>query len=193
MRFVLRTWMWVAVFFAPASYAVTPVFDINVFYFSDTFTYNDAPSVYKRTFYDIMVGFGLTKKKSLVLGWNYDSMTFSDNPGTEVSLKITDMGPKILYYIDKERTWVIGFTYNLITKGTYNAGGAAAETELRGRAMKAEFGYLPMMWENVYIGAKLNYYKATFNEEITNETTLDQVSNSRTAIYPSFSMTIRWD
>lgn len=176
---------------APAARAVMPVFDINVFYFTDTFTYSEADSVYKRTFYDIMVGFPLTKKRRVVLGWNYSSMTFSDNPGTETSLKISDMGPKLMWYLDKDRTWVIGFTYNLITKGDYSSG--ATTTELRGKSMRAEFGYLPMMFENVFIGAKLNYYKATLDEEIVNETALNQVSNSRTAIYPSFSMTIRWD
>ncbi len=175
----------------PVAFAVTPVFDINVFYFTDTFTYSSADSAYKRTFYDFMAGFGLTKKRSFVLGWNYDSMTFSDNPGAETSLKITDMGPKFVYYFDKDRTWVVAFTYNLITKGTYSSG--ATTSELRGSSMKAEAGYLPMMWENVFMGAKLNYYKATFNEEITNTTTLTPVSNSRTVIYPSFSMTIRWD
>lgn len=139
-----------------------------------------------------MAGFGITKKKSLVLGWDYSSMTFSDNPGTEESLKVTDMGPKLLWYIDKDRTWVVGFTYFLITKGSYTAAGAS-ETELRGSSMKGEFGYLPQMWENVFIGAKLNYYKGSFKEEITNNTSLAQVTDSRTVIYPSFSMTFRWE
>ena len=48
----------------PCAHAVTPVFDINLFYFSDSFTYSSANSAYKRTFYDVMVGFGLTKKRS---------------------------------------------------------------------------------------------------------------------------------
>ncbi len=187
----LRIIVMAVAFASPRVFAVTPVFDINVFYFTDTFTYSSANSTYQRTFYDFMAGFGLTKKKSFVLGWNYDSMTISDNPGADVSLKITDMGPKFMYYFDKDRTWVIGFTYNLITKGAYSSG--STTSELRGTSMKGEVGYLPMMWENVFMGAKLNYYKATFNEEITNTTTLTPVTNSRTVIYPSFSMTIRWD
>lgn len=182
----------IALFAAPGAFALTPVFDLNVFYFSDTFTYSSANSTYKRTFYDFMAGFGITKKKSLVLGWNYDSMSFSDNPGTETALKVTDMGPKIMYYIDKERTWVVAFTYNLITTGTYTPAGGTS-TELRGSSMRAEFGYTPMMWENVLIGAKIVYYKGSFKEEISNNTSLAQVTDSRTVIYPAFSMTFRWD
>ncbi|MGE4131364.1 MAG: hypothetical protein AB7F86_06980 [Bdellovibrionales bacterium] len=181
----------VSLFISPRAEAVTPIFDINAFYLSDTFTYSSASSVYNRTFYDLMAGFGMTKKGSFVLGWAYSSMSFSDNPGTETKLTITDMGPKIAYYFDKDREWVIGFTYNLITKGTYSSGGSS--TEMRGSSMRAELGYVPMMWESVLIGAKLIYYQASFSEEVVNQTTLNGVSNSRKVIYPSLSVTFRWD
>ena len=172
------------------AHAITPVFDVNVFYFTDTMTYSSTDYAYKRTFYDFMVGFAVTKSKKFIVGWNYDSMSFSDNPGTETTLKITDMGPKLVYYFDKARTWSAGFTYNLITKGDYSTGTA---TELRGKSMRFEAGYLPMMWENVFLGAKIVYYKASFNEEITNSTAIADVTDSRTAIYPEFAMTIRFD
>lgn len=172
--------------------AVMPVFDINLFYFSDTMAYSQSPQ-YGRTFYDFMVGFPVTKKKSFIVGWNYDGMSFTDNDGTgATTLTITDMGPKFVYYVDKDRTWVLGFTYNLITKGAYTPNGGT-QTELRGSSMRFEAGYTPMMWENVFIGAKIVYYKATFAEEITNETSLEQVSYGRTAIYPAFALTVRWD
>lgn len=180
-----------AILFCENSRAVTPVIDVNLFYFTDTLTYSSANSDYKRTFYDLMVGVPLTKSRRIVIGWNYASMTYSDNPGTETSLKITDMGPKLMYYLNKDRTWVVAFTYNLISTGTYSSGGT--ETELRGTSMKVEAGYMPEMWEDILMGAKLNYYKATFKEEVTNQTSLSQVSNSRTSIYPSFSFTFRFD
>lgn len=183
--------LWALIFLSTAASAVMPVFDINVFYFTDGLTYSNVESTYKRTFYDLTVAMPVTKSRRWVLGWNYGSMTFSDNPGTETSLKITDMGPKLMYYLNKDRTWIVGLTYNLISTGDYSSG--ATVTELRGTSMKFEAGYTPMMWENVMMGAKLNYYKATFKEEVTNQTSLSQVSNSRTTIYPSFSMTIRFD
>lgn len=177
---------------APAAQAASFVFDANVFYFTDDFTYSSQANTYSRLMWDVTPSFTLTKKGRVVLGWNYASYTFTENPGVETSLTVTDMGPKLMYYINKDKTWVVAFTYNLITKGDYTAAGAAS-TELRGTSMKGEFGYLPMMWESVYMGAKLNYYQASFNEEITGTTTLDQVSHSRTVIYPTFAMTIRWD
>ncbi len=191
MRF-LPTLALIAALACPSASAVMPVFDINLFYFTDTMAYSSSPA-YKRTFYDLMVGFPVTKKRSFIVGWNYDSLSFSDDDGTgPTTLAVTDMGPKFVYYINKDRTWVLGFTYNLITKGTYSPNGGTA-TELRGSSMRFEAGYTPMMWENVFIGAKLVYYKATFAEEITNNTTLEQVSYGRTAIYPAFAITVRWD
>lgn len=178
-------------FFSFHLWAVTPVFDVNVFYFSDTFTYNSTNNTYKRTFYDFMIGFGVTKSRRFIVGWNYDSMLFSDNPGTETSLKITDMGPKFIYYFNKDRTWSLGFTYNLITTGTYTSG--SSNSELRGSSLRVEGGYQPMMWENVFLGAKIVYYKASFKEEVTNSTSIADVTDSRTAIYPVFAMTIRFD
>lgn len=173
--------------------AITPVFDINVFYFTDAMAHS-TDSAYARTFYDFMIGFPVTKKKSFVVGWNYDVMSYSDDAGggSPTTLSITDMGPKFAYYLDKSRTWVAALTYNLITTGTYSPAGGTS-TELRGTSLRFEAGYTPMMWTNVYIGAKIVYYKATFNEEITGNTALEQVSYGRTSIYPAFAMTIRWD
>lgn len=175
------------------SHAIKPAFDLNLFYFSDSFTYgSDSPSAYKRLLYDLSANLPLTKKGSFLLGWNYAAYSFTESTDAETSLKVTDMGPKLTYYFDKDRTWVASFTYNLITKGTYSDAGAA-ETELRGTSMKFEAGYLPQMWENVFMGAKINYYKASFKEEITGQTSLAQVTHSRAVIYPTFAVTFRWD
>jgi hypothetical protein len=178
---------------ASFAHAARPVIDANVFYFTDGFTYGTSPAnAYKRILYDLSLNLPFTKKNRLLLGWNYASYTFSDNTGTETSLKVTDMGPKLTYYFNKDRTWVAGFTYNLITKADYTPGGGTV-TELRGTSMKFEAGYMPQMWENVLMGAKINYYKADFKEEITNQTALAQVTHNRTVIYPSFAVTFRWD
>jgi len=171
--------------------AASPMIDLGLFYFTDDFTYSSAASAYKRLMWDVNIGLNLNKKGTWVLGWNYGSYTLTENPGTETSLTITDMGPKVYYYLDKQRTWVTALTYNLITKADYASG--SATTELRGTSLKFEAGYMPMMWEGVYMGAKINYYKADFKEEITGQTALAQVTHNRAVIYPTFAMTIRWD
>lgn len=175
----------------PASAA--PVIDVNVFYWTDSFSYGDTDNSYARTFYDFMLGLSLTKKRRLLLGWNYGSMSFTDSPNSEeTALSVTDMGPKLVYYLNKNRTVVAAFTYNLITRADYTPP-AGDTTELRGTSMKFELGWLPQVSDSIFFGVKINYYSASFNEEITNETALEQVSYTRAIIYPSLSLTFRWD
>lgn len=189
----MKTWLGILLltFVAVPAHAVLPVFDLDVFYFSDTMVYNSQSSTYQRTFYDFMLGMPLNSKGRWVLGWNYDAYSFKDNPGTATTLSVTDMGPKLVYALNNDKTMVLAFSYNLITKGTYNPGTTASQ--LRGTSMRAEFGYMPMIADGTFLGFKLNYYKASFTEEVTNQTTLSHVTDSRTGIYPSLAFTYRFN
>ncbi len=178
------------VVFSRGAHAVVPVMDANVFYFTDAFTYDSDNYSYRRLLWDFTLGLNLDKRGSWVLGWAYSASTFSDNPGTETSLTVTDMGPKVTWYLNKDRNWVLGLIYNLITKANYSSGSTVSE--LRGSSMKVEAGYMYSMWDTVSVGAKINWYKLSFNEEIV-DTSLSQVTHARTIIYPSFSFTIRWE
>jgi len=166
--------------------------DVDLFYFSDNFSVGSgSANTYSRLMWDIAPMIAVDKKAQFLIGWNYDSMAFTDSPGgAATTLTVTDMGPKLAYFINKDRTWEVAFTYDLITKANYTSGSTTAE--LRGTAMKAEFGYLPQMWEGIYVGAKLNYYKPTFSEQVVS-TTLTKVTDGRTTIYPTFSVIFRWD
>lgn len=170
--------------------AVVPIIDANVLYYSDNMTVSSATSSYTRTLWDIMFGMNLDKPGFWVLGWNYASSTLTENPGTQTSLTVTDMGPKLLVFLNKEHNWLIGFTYNLITKADYQSG--ATTLELRGSSMKIDAGYMTAFSTSFFWGARINYYKPSFNEEIQN-TTLTSSSDSRTIIYPSFSLLYRFD
>lgn len=187
-----RRWItWIAIMLSPLSAAaVAPVLDVNAFYYSDAFTYSNVESTYKRTMWDLLLGFNVNKRGSWVMGWNYASSTLAENPGTETSLTVKDMGPKVLAFLDKDRSWILGVTYNLITTADYASG--STTTELRGTSLKAELGYMAQMSDVFVMGARLNWYKPSFKEEIDN-TTLTDVTHSRAVIYPSFSFTLRFE
>lgn len=172
------------------AFAVDFAVDLDVFYFTDTFSNGGTSSAYNRTMWDFAPQVSLVRKGGFLIGWNYDSMSFTDTPsGTSTKLTVTDMGPKLVYYFNKSQTWVVAFTYNLITKANYSSGSTTAE--LRGSAMKGELGYMPELFENIFIGAKINYYKASFTEQVVS-TTLTKVTDGRTVIYPTFSVTFRF-
>lgn len=170
------------------------IIDGNIFYLSDSYV-KDETSSYSRMMWDAYIGINLTKKGSLSLGWCYNSVSFVDPGATQSetnTLTATGMGPKLLYFLDKEHTWSIGFVYDLVLTGKDKTG-SADTIELRGTAMKGEFGFTPQISESFYLGLRINYYKGTFAEKIENETTLTKVSYSRTAIYPSISFVMRFE
>lgn len=167
--------------------------ELNLFYYSDSFSISDTENSNNRTFWDICPTVDLTSKGRFNVGWNYASMSFTDKMDTaETTLTIVDMGPKFTYYFDKGLHWPLAFTYNLISTGKYTQG-SSPSAEQRGTSMKVEVGYTPEVTEKVFIGAKLNYYKADFKEEVTGDTNLAKVTNGRSTIYPSFSFLYRWN
>lgn len=178
------------VFGSAAVHAVVPVVDLNAFYNSDTFTYASTTSEYKKTLWDVTLGVNLDNRGLWTAGWSYASSSLTENPGTETSLAVIDMGPKIIWYLDKDRNWVLAFTYNLITKADYTSG--ATTSELRGNSMKVEAGYMQPISDAFLLGARINWYKPSFNEEIVG-TTLSDVTHSRAVIYPSFALMLRWN
>lgn len=171
--------------------AILPMINADAFYLSDSFTYSSSSTTVGRTFWDIMVGLPLTAKDRIVLGWNYGSYSFSDNPGTAKSLTVSDMGPELFLFVDNDRLWGVEFAYGLVTSASYNSG--STTTTLKGSSLRAGLSRVVPITETFLLGAKLTYYQVSLNEEVTGGTTLATVSDSRTLIYPSFTFTFRFE
>lgn len=161
--------------------------DFNFVYFSDTLT-ESSTSTMTRTFYDLSLGINIDKKGQYTLGWNYGSVSANSTISTTTTFALTEMGPKFNWHIDKERHWNFSCTYNLIVNAQYNDG--STTSKWRGTSIKADFGYAPNISESFYAGVKLNYYQASFAEEVTS-TTLTTISYSRGIIYPSLFIAYR--
>ena len=188
---MLRLWLFILAFAAlPAGATVTV--DGNLFYFSDSFA-TSTTSTYNRMLWDVAASINLTKKGQLMIGWDYNSASFTDNVNSvSTAVTVTGMGPKLAYYFDKDNKWDLAFTYDLLLKGN-DSNGSNTPMELQGTGMKVELGYAPQVADDVYLGLKLNYYSASFSDTITNQTVLTQVSYHRTVIYPSIAFILRWD
>ncbi|MGE0763065.1 MAG: hypothetical protein AB7N80_07300 [Bdellovibrionales bacterium] len=189
MKFFVRLFYLMALSFGCKAQALT--FDLNIFYYTDALAAT-TDSDYKRTIYDFAIMLNLNRKGSLVLGWSYASVAADDTASsTTTSYSSTEMGPRFGYYFDRNFLWSFFFTYNLQAKSDYSSGSSTAEW--RGTSMKGELGYMPQWNEQFQAGVKLNYYKSTYNEQITNSTTLTSVSNGRTMIYPSLAFVYRFN
>jgi len=168
------------------------ILDANVFYFSDNFVPAGATTASTTTNYDVRIGFNVDKKDRFYVGWNYSGASTSrTESGNSTQYASTEMGPSFLWVLNKEKTWIISFAYNLVTTATYTPAGGTPE-KWKGTSMKGYFGYNFALDENTFFGPTVTYYSASFNEKIINDTTYSTDSNARSQIYPALYFGLRY-
>lgn len=166
------------------------VAEMGLFYFNDNLA-STSDSTYSRTIYDFAVLMTSEGRKLLGIGWNYSGVSTSDDTAAgETTYSSTETGPKFTYMFGREQDWYLGLAYNLLAKAQFS--GVAGEAEWRGTSLKGEFGFLPKVRGKLNVGVKLVYHQASYNEQITNSTTLTQDSNTKTMIYPNFSIVYKF-
>jgi hypothetical protein len=177
------------IFYAPNLWAESSLFvDTNLYYASDVFT-TTASNTSTRLLYDFCVGFGATRSGRFLVGWNYSGHSFTDSTaGSTTTYASTQMGPRLVVYIDKDRRWRMSVAYNLQTSATYTAGSNPAE-KWKGTGLGADFGYQFRMSDSFALGVRLSYSSTTYKESIVNETTYSTISYVRTYMYPSIAVT----
>lgn len=163
--------------------------DANLFYLSDSLTVT-TDSTTTSLFWDFAVTINLDKKGQWVIGWAYNSLSISQSGATTSEFTLTEMGPKVGYYIDKAKVWSIFLTYNFQSQADYSDSTTTAEW--RGTSLKGELGFTPAFTENFHAGVKLNYYQASFSEQFVNSTTFSTISNKRNIIYPTVAFIYRF-
>lgn len=172
--------------FCTSTHAAQLFLETNAFYYSDGLKVGSTTTD-TTMLLDFALGFTLDKRGQWVMGWNYSMHTASTSGGSTEDYSSTEMGPKVLYFFDKDRSWSSSFTYNLIVDGSYKASASAATQTLRGSSMRFDVGYGAPITESLRLGGKIIYNASSFNEEI-DTTTLTQVSYSRTFIYPALHL-----
>jgi hypothetical protein len=164
------------------------VFDTNVLYYTDTTTAAKESS-HGATMYDVLIGFDVDKKGMYQVGWNYSGhSTETKDDSTTISYKSTQMGPGFVFYFDKDRSWRLGFSYNLKTTATYTYG-SGTEEEWRGSTMNGTFGYQLRFGDGFSLGIRMNYSSASYSEKVITTTKTD-VSYKKSMIYPSIAITL---
>lgn len=160
--------------------------DTNLFYLSDSLVTSTATNTSTKTFYDFTIGFSVDKKGNFQVGWNYAAYSTADSVASATTTySSAQMGPKFIYFFDKDRNWRSSFAYNISTSATYTA--SSIEDKWKGTGMAMDFGYQFRGPDGFSLGIRLNYSTTTFNESLIG-TTYTTVSNVRTFIYPSVSV-----
>lgn len=158
--------------------------DLSAFYFSDSFVNTASTATYSRMNFDLCLAVQMSK--STFIGWNYVSLSATDNPGTAETLAVTQMGLKFFYFFGRGDLWRLGLAYNLVTTGTYSPTSAI----WKGTGLAADFGTSMPLTETVNFSLRLNYVSSTFKDQFIDQA-YTSISTTRTQIYPSIGLS--WD
>lgn len=188
MKIIIISFLFYAVLLTSVS-AKAVVAELGLFYFTDDLSSTSNFST-SRTIYDFSVLMTSEGRRLLGIGWNYVGVSSEEGATTMTTYSSTETGPKFTYMFGREQDWYVGLAYNLLAKAQFSD--TNGEAEWRGTSLKGEFGYLPKINNRLNVGVKLVYHQASYNEQITNTTTLTQTTNTKTMIYPTFSMIFKF-
>jgi hypothetical protein len=157
--------------------------ELNTFYSSEGLATASTAGA-TRMMIEGSVGFGIDKSHKYNVGWAYATHSASDTGSIETTYTSTQMGPRFIYVIDKDKRWSLGLGYYLVTTGTFKTAGGSEE-KWKGTALKVDLGYNFPVSEDFFVGLRLNYSSASYSERLVGDTDYTKVSYTRTAMYPS--------
>lgn len=159
---------------------------LQAFNYSDNFTVATATTK-GETFWQTHLLFTPGTAKRVYLGWSLSGLSTTESGTSTVTFSTSDMGPKVLFALDKNQTWTLGIAYNLVATAAYSSG--STSEKWKGTSLHADLSVMPEVAEGLYAGFKLNYYSMTYTQATVGSTTSD-VSYSRSQIFPTLA--IRW-
>jgi hypothetical protein len=164
--------------------------ELNAFYFSKSET-TATSSTAGYTFLEATLGFRVDRQGQYLVGWGYASHSESLSGSSTTAYSSSQMGPRFLWMIDKQKTWSLGFAYYIVTSASYSSGSGSADT-WKGTALHVDGGYNMPVGDSFYASLRLNYSAATYSELLTGGTSYSTISYAKTYIYPSVAAVYIW-
>lgn len=161
-------------------------------YESDTDSGDAQEFTYSKMNNSIFIAATLDPGKLFSIGQNFTIWNKSQSKGsgdTATSLSLTELGPKMLFYFSRNRSWFSSITYNFYVSGSGETSGTSVE--VTGSSIVAAVGYHYKISRLFALGASLNYHQSTITSQVTDSTT-SEVSNVYTSIYPMIEVSIRY-
>lgn len=140
----------------------------------------------------LFLGASLDKSNRLFLGQSihmWSKTHKASQGGAESDISITELGPRILYYFNDERTWMVSLVYNPYARGTRTINGQ--EEELSGSGYLLNFAYQIKISKSLFLGASVNYHSFSVSKSSVNNTETE-VSQSYTSMMPMLDISFRF-
>ena len=139
----------------------------------------------------IFVGASIDRSQQIFLGQSIQMWSKSHEvDGGDVSeISITELGPRIIYFLDQARRWGFSATYNPYCIGTRTVAGQ--EETISGSSYMASMGYQLYVTKTFQMGASINYYGVSISEKSISNTETD-VSESYSGIIPMLEFAMKF-
>ena len=147
---------------------------------------------YALSHYSFLLGATFGKKGNWVVGQSVVSWTrseTSESNSNDNDISLLELGPRIMYFFGSSQNFYLSGTYNFYAKGTRNIGGS--EYNISGSSYIGSMGLHLKTSKKVYIGFSLNYHAVSITESSV-ETTIEEVTNSYSMIYPAIEVSFRF-
>lgn len=137
----------------------------------------------------IFVGASFDSKEKIVVGQNVSIVSNQFKTTTTDKLSTTELGPRLNYYFNEDKTFFAAITWNPYAKGKRTAAGVSEE--ISGWSYLLSMGAVSKLGNNFYLGASLNYHSLAISKAIAG-TTATTVNNTYTSLMPMLNISMRF-
>lgn len=137
----------------------------------------------------VFLGASFDNKEKFVVGQNISLVSGSYKTTTTDKLTTTELGPRLNYYINEEKSFFIALAWNPYAKGTRTVAGISED--ISGWSYLFAAGAVLKMNNNFYLGGSINYHALTITKSIVT-TVASNVNNAYTSLMPMLNISIRF-
>lgn len=175
---------------APISQAHALLFDFNTFFFDRVLGQtSDTQSTTLTGDAAIAMSLDQDGMYSLGFGALYAGTTDKAADGSKTTWSSFDYGIRFIAHFNRTKEWGMSFAYHPMANGVYEGGGTKEYWE--GSSVHLSIGYTPLIFHGCYMGFRLNYYKAMYDQMSVDKSTFVSESNSQDFVYPSIFISFR--
>jgi hypothetical protein len=165
------------------------IVDLNLNYSTDQD--NVQSFKYDTTIAQAFLGATISKSGKLFFGQNICHFSRSyTSDGSVFKFSTLELGPRLSYYLDMSKTWIISVIWNPYAEGTRTDDSVV--DEIKGSSMEFGLGYQVKLSKKVSLGVMINYHSLSITKVVNAAKAESTVSSSYTSTYPMISLSIRF-
>lgn len=145
-----------------------------------------------RTGHHVFIGLSMDRKQRFFVGQNIISWTKAQTKGEsddEKTVSLLELGPKFLYYLNKDRVFYLSYVYNFHVKGTSEESGDSSD--INGTSSLISLGYHYKLGDSFLLGASFNVHSVSITTKTT-DSNQEEVTDTYQSTFPMIEFLLRF-